>query len=114
LLALFSEPFAKQFMSETTSWVDYVVLRILTAIVGAIRVGSPPFLKAIIGQVRENRALAEVELVGAYTHHLHMYGTDNLVQMSSTSHEVCELWNGKTIVHVMGTPQIELFDFLEG
>ncbi|KAF8252551.1 hypothetical protein K440DRAFT_577322, partial [Wilcoxina mikolae CBS 423.85] len=88
-------------MSEATSWVDCVVfamapLGILTAIVGAIRVGGPPFLKAIIGRARENRALAEVEL------------------MSSTSHEVCELWNGETIVRVMGTPQVELFIFLEG
>jgi hypothetical protein len=41
-------------------------------------------LKAIIGRARESRAVAEMEL------------------MSSTSHDVCEVWNGRQIVRVMG------------
>ncbi|KAI5850539.1 hypothetical protein DFP73DRAFT_615643, partial [Morchella snyderi] len=93
LLALFGEQVAKQFMSESMGWADSIIfamgpLGIITAIVGAIRVGGPSWLKAIIGRARENRAAAEVEL------------------MSSTSHEVCELWNGQQIVRIMGSPEI--------
>jgi hypothetical protein len=52
-------------------------LGIITALVGAIRVGGPSWLKAVIGRARETRASAEVEL------------------MSSTSHEVWVVeWRG--------------------
>lgn len=93
ILVLFGEQVAKQFMSQSMSWADNIVfavapLGIITAIVGAIRVGGPIWLKAIIGRARENRAAAEVEL------------------MSSTSHDVCELWNGQSIVRMMGSPPI--------
>lgn len=93
LLALFGEQVAKQFMSESMGWADSIIfamgpLGIITAIVSAIRVGGPSWLKAIVGRARENRAVAEVEL------------------MSSTSHEVCELWNGQQIVRIMGSPEI--------
>ncbi|RYP73985.1 hypothetical protein DL771_003296 [Monosporascus sp. 5C6A] len=89
LLALFGERVTTQFMSQSMGWADNIIfamapLGIITAIVGAIRVGGPSWLKAIIGRARENRAVAESEL------------------MSSTSHEVCELWNGQQIVKVMG------------
>lgn len=70
-------------------------LGIITAMVGAIRVGGPPWLRALIGRAKENRADAEKEL------------------MSSTSHEVCELYNGESIVRVMGTPQIQEFLYFE-
>lgn len=71
-------------------WADNIILAmaplgIITAIVGAIRVGGPSWLKAIIGRARESRAVAEAEL------------------MSSTSNDVCELWNGQEIVRVMGS-----------
>lgn len=62
---------------------------------GAIRVGGPTWLKALIGRARETFATAEME------------------QMSSTSDEVCELWNGRTIVRVMGTPRIFELLFFE-
>jgi len=65
-----------------------VPLGILTAIAGAIRVQGPRIAKSFIGRGRENRALAEIEL------------------MSSTSKEVCELFNGKSIIRVMGKPRI--------
>jgi hypothetical protein len=76
---------ATQFMSESLGWADNIIfamapLGIITAIVGAIRVGGPAWLKAIIGRARENRSVAEAEL------------------MSSTSSEVCELWDGGQIV----------------
>ncbi|KAI5787304.1 hypothetical protein EDC01DRAFT_617690 [Geopyxis carbonaria] len=100
LLALFGEQFAKQFMSQSMGWLDHVIfamapLGILTAIVAAIRVGGPPWLKAVIGRARENRATIEMEL------------------MSSTSHEVCELWNGQGVVRSMGRPRIGQIIYLE-
>ncbi|KAK6719620.1 hypothetical protein SNK05_002751 [Fusarium graminearum] len=77
-------------------WADNIILAmaplgIITAIVGAIRVSGPSWLKAIIGRARETRAVAESEL------------------MSSTSKEVCELWNGREIVRVMGEGPIREF-----
>jgi hypothetical protein len=66
-------------------------LGIITVIVGAIRVGGPTWLKVLIGRARENLATAEVEL------------------MSSTSKEVCELWNGQEVVRCMGlAPVLEV------
>jgi hypothetical protein len=96
LLALFGEKVTTQFMSQSVGWADNIILAvaplgILTAIVSAIRVGGPSWLKTIIGRARENRAVAESEL------------------MSSTSHEVCELWNGQEVVRVMGAGPIREF-----
>lgn len=71
-------------------------LGIITALVGAIRIGGPIWLKAVIGRARETRASAEVEL------------------MFSTSHEVCELWNGEAIVRTMGEPIVQQIVQLEG
>jgi hypothetical protein len=62
---------------------------VLTAFVSAIRVGGSPWLRALIGRARENLAQAELEL------------------MSSVSREVCELWNGRSIVRTMGTPMVK-------
>jgi hypothetical protein len=70
-------------------------LGILTAIVAAIRVGGPPWLRAVVGRARENRATVEMEL------------------MSSTSHEVCELWNGQGVVRAMGKPEVRQIIYLE-
>ncbi|KAK3358065.1 hypothetical protein B0T25DRAFT_477211 [Lasiosphaeria hispida] len=100
LLALFGEQFCKQFMSQSMGWLDHVLfamgpLGILTALVSAIRVGGHPWLKAIIGRARENRAAVEIEL------------------MSSTSHEVCEVWNGEGIVRSLGKPGIRQIIYLE-
>ena len=80
-------------------WADCIVLGmaplgIITAIVAAIRVGGPSWLKAIIGRARESRAIPEAEL------------------MSSTSREVCELWNGHEIVRIMGEGPIREFIIL--
>ncbi|KAK4144085.1 ankyrin repeat-containing domain protein [Dichotomopilus funicola] len=99
LLALFGERVTMQFMSQSTGWSDNVILAvaplgIITAVIGAIRVGGPTWLRAIIGRARENRAVVEAEL------------------MSSTSKEVCELWNGRDIVRVMGAGPIREFIIL--
>lgn len=68
-----------------------VPLGIITAITGALRVQGMPIAKAFIGRARENRAQAEIEL------------------MSSTSGEVCEIFNGNSIVRAMGNPEIAQF-----
>jgi hypothetical protein len=93
VLALFGDEFARQFASESFAWVDHLILAmvplgILTIITGAIRVQGPMIARSFIGRSRENRALAEIEL------------------MSSTSKEVCELFNGESIVRVMGKPKL--------
>ncbi|KAG0135861.1 hypothetical protein HOY82DRAFT_628660 [Tuber indicum] len=102
ILALFGEQVSKQFMSQSLTWLEDVIfamapLGIVTAIVSAVRTGGPGWLKAVVGRARESRAVAEVEL------------------MYSTSHEVCELWNGEAIVRVMGSPKIaEILYFPDG
>jgi len=88
-------------MSQSLGWADNIIfamapLGIISAIVSAIRVGGGPYLKSLIGKARENRAVAETEL------------------MSSTSHEVCELWNGQHVVRVMGSPLIYQFLHIPG
>lgn len=85
-----------QFMSQSIGWADNIVLAmvplgIITAVVAAIRVGGPSWLRAIIGRAMESRAAVEVEL------------------MSSTSKEVCELWNGQDVVRVTGQGPIREF-----
>lgn len=72
-----------------------IPLGVLTAIVSAIRVSGPSWLKALIGRARENKAAVELEL------------------MSSTSHEVCELWNGAGLVRAFGKPKIREIVYLE-
>ncbi|KAI5786960.1 hypothetical protein DFH27DRAFT_486975, partial [Peziza echinospora] len=93
LLALFGERVATQYLSHSTHWLDNVIfacapLGILTAITSAIRVGGSRNLKSIIGRAKESDAQAEIELV------------------SSTSSDVCELWNGTGLVRVVGSPDI--------
>jgi hypothetical protein len=60
----------------------------MTAIAGAIRVQGHYLLKAFIGRARENYAAAEIDY------------------LSSTSNEVCELFNGKGIIRTMGNPSV--------
>lgn len=93
LLALFGERVAQQFMSQAMGWADITIfamapLGIITAIVGAIRVAGPGWLKSVIGRAREAYAVPELEL------------------LSSTSSDICELWNGVTLVKVLGSPTI--------
>ncbi|QPC73221.1 hypothetical protein HYE68_003973 [Fusarium pseudograminearum] len=85
-----------QFLSQSMGWSDCIILAmaplgIITTIVSAIRVGGPPWLKALIGRSRENTSAAEMEL------------------MSSTSHETCELWNGSDIVRCQGLAPVKEF-----
>jgi hypothetical protein len=73
IIALFGERFAQQYMSYSTELLDCVVfalapLGVITAIVGAIRVGGPRRLRSLIGRAREPRALAEMELMSSTSH----------------------------------------------
>ncbi|KAI5797198.1 hypothetical protein FPQ18DRAFT_422484 [Pyronema domesticum] len=98
--ALFGEQVAKQYMSQSMGWIEDLIfvvapLGIITAITGAIRVGGPSYLKAIIGRAREGKGAIELEL------------------MSSTSTDICELWNGNGVSWVQGSvrpaPIMEVF-----
>jgi len=64
-------------------------LGIITIIVGAIRIGGPMWMRALIGRARENRTSAELDL------------------LSSTSQEVGELWTGEAIVRSTGQPDVK-------
>lgn len=91
LLTLFGEQVTKQYLSESLSWVDCLLfalspLGIITAIVAAIRVAGSPWLRSVIGRAKESRGEVEADL------------------MSSTSSDVCELWNGEGVVRVLGRP----------
>ncbi|KAF8475097.1 hypothetical protein BDZ91DRAFT_690846 [Kalaharituber pfeilii] len=93
LLTLFGERVATQYLRHSTHPLESVIfacgpLGVLTAITSAIRVGGSRALKAIIGRAEEADATAEIEL------------------LSSTSTDVCELWNGVGIVRVIGKPEI--------
>lgn len=68
---------------------------IITAVVGAIRIGGPLWLRAIIGRARESQATAEDELT------------------TSTSQDVCEIWNGRSVVRLVGSPRILQLVYLE-
>ncbi|KAF2429237.1 hypothetical protein EJ08DRAFT_718487, partial [Tothia fuscella] len=91
LLTLFGEQATKQFLSMSVGWKDNILLAtgplgIITIMVSAIRVGGVRQLKALVGRAREGFATAEVEI------------------LSSTSENVCEMWNGQQIVRVIGSP----------
>lgn len=93
LITLFGEQVTKQYMSESSTWAEHIIfamalLESLTAIVSAIRVAGPDWLRVIVGRGKESRGVVELEL------------------MSTTSEDVCELWNGSKIVRVMGRSHV--------
>ncbi|KAL2009325.1 hypothetical protein VTN00DRAFT_7519 [Thermoascus crustaceus] len=93
LLTLFGEQVALQFLSHSTSPIENFIfacapIGLLTSVTAAIRVAGCRLLKAVIGRARESQALAELEL------------------MSSTSSDICELWNGVGVVRVVGKPSM--------
>ncbi|KAL6799555.1 hypothetical protein GGI42DRAFT_327833 [Trichoderma sp. SZMC 28013] len=92
-LSLFGEQVTKQYLSESIATIDYFIfamapMGILTAIVSAIRVCGSPSLRAFIGRAQEGGGNAEAELC------------------SSTSRDVCELYNNGGIARVFGRPKI--------
>ncbi|KAH3055681.1 hypothetical protein KXW16_006644, partial [Aspergillus fumigatus] len=92
-LSLFGEQITKQYLSESITLLDYLIfamapMGILTAVVSAIRVCGSPSLRAFIGRAQEGAGNAEAELC------------------SSTSRDVCELYNNGGITRVFGRPKI--------
>ncbi|KAH6970617.1 hypothetical protein BKA56DRAFT_622293 [Ilyonectria sp. MPI-CAGE-AT-0026] len=93
LLSLFGEQITKQYLSESVTPLDYFIfamapMGILTAVVSAIRVCGSPSLRAFVGRAQEGRGNAEAELC------------------SSTSRDVCELYNKGGIARIFGRPKI--------
>jgi hypothetical protein len=92
-LSLFGEQITKQYLSESINVVDYFIfamapMGILTGVVSAIRVCGNPSLRAFIGRAQEGAGNAEAELC------------------TSTSRDVCELYNSGGIARVFGRPKI--------
>lgn len=93
LLALFGDSMTKQYLSESTSSLDYVIFAmapvgIMTAIISVIRVCGHSALRAFIGRSQEGDGIVEAELC------------------TSTSRDVCELFNRGGITRVLGRPSI--------
>ncbi|CAG1989694.1 unnamed protein product [Fusarium graminearum] len=93
LLVLFGESMTRQYLSESTSFLDYFIfamapIGIITAIVSTIRVCGHSTLRAFIGRSQEGDGVVEAELC------------------TSTSRDVCELFNKGGITRVLGRPQI--------
>jgi hypothetical protein len=93
LIALFGESPTKQYLSECLNFTDILIfstapIGIITALVSAIRVRGSPSLRAFIGRAQEGGGNAEAELC------------------SSTSRDVCELYNNGGIARVFGRPKL--------
>lgn len=93
LLALFGEELTKQYLSESTKFVDYIIFAmapvgILTALVSVIRVCGDTSLRAFIGKAQEADGAIEAELC------------------TSTSRDVCEFFNQAGITRVLGRPRL--------
>ncbi|KAF2192437.1 hypothetical protein K469DRAFT_554721 [Zopfia rhizophila CBS 207.26] len=93
IITLFGEQVTKQFLSESTSFLDNIIfgvapLGILTVVVSVIRVYGNALLKSFIGRAQEAHGVAEAELC------------------SSTSEDVCELWSNGGICRVFGRLKI--------
>lgn len=101
ILSLFGEQVTKQYMSQSMTWWEDIIfgmapLGILTAMVGAIRVGGPTWMKAVVGRAQEGKGIVEMEL------------------MSSTSPDVCEMFDGKRVIRVLGSPSLAQLFYFDG
>ncbi|KAJ3464998.1 hypothetical protein MRS44_005656 [Fusarium solani] len=93
LLVLFGDAMTKQYLSESTYFLDYLIfamgpIGILTAMVSTIRVCGHSSLRAFIGKSQESEGTIEAELC------------------SSTNRDVCELFNRGGIARVLGRPNV--------
>lgn len=93
LLVLFGESMTRQYLSESTRFRDYFIfamapIGIITAMVSAIRVCGHPSLRAFVGRSQEGDGVVEAELC------------------TSTSRDVCELFNKGGITRLLGRPRI--------
>ncbi|KAK2773615.1 hypothetical protein CKAH01_13533 [Colletotrichum kahawae] len=92
-LAPFGESMTKQYLSESISLIDYFIfamgpIGIITTLVSVIRLCGYTSLKAFIGRSQEGSATVEAELI------------------TSTSRDVCELYNHGGISRLVGQPRI--------
>ncbi|KAK2740060.1 ankyrin repeat domain-containing protein 28 [Colletotrichum kahawae] len=93
LLALFGEQMTKQCISESTTYYDYFIfgmgpIGVITTMVSTIRLCGPASLRAFIGRSKEGNSAIEAELC------------------TSTSRDVCEVFNNGGITRVLGKPKI--------
>ncbi|PGH32760.1 hypothetical protein GX50_04475 [[Emmonsia] crescens] len=93
LISLFGEAPTKQYLSECLYPTDIIIfatapLGIITAVVSTIRVYGTPSLRAFIGRAQEGAGSAEAEIC------------------SSTSRDVCELYNNGGVARVFGRPKL--------
>ena len=93
LLSLFGDAITKQYLSESTSFEDYVIfalapIGLMTAVVSVIRVCGGPWLRSFIGRAQEGDAAIEAELC------------------TSTSADICEVFNRGGITRTLGKAKI--------
>ncbi|KAM0261276.1 hypothetical protein ACHAQJ_002307 [Trichoderma viride] len=93
LLSLFGDSVTRQYLSESTKFIDYFIfamapIGIISTITAVIRVCGSPSLRAFIGKAQEGEGATEAELC------------------TSTSADVCELFNKGGITRVLGRPDI--------
>ncbi|KAF2872568.1 hypothetical protein BDV95DRAFT_519432, partial [Massariosphaeria phaeospora] len=93
LLALFGENMTIQYLSESTTFLDYFIfalapIGIITAVVSTIRLCGHASLRAFIGRSQEGEGTIEAELC------------------TSTSRDVCELFTKGGVQRVLGRPSI--------
>ncbi|KAF1953039.1 hypothetical protein CC80DRAFT_451452, partial [Byssothecium circinans] len=93
LLALFGEKMTIQYLSESTTFLDYFIfamapIGIITGIVSTIRLCGHASIRAFIGRSQEGEGAVEAELC------------------TSTSRDVCELFTKGGVQRVLGRPSI--------
>ncbi|KAL7905652.1 hypothetical protein GGI35DRAFT_471538 [Trichoderma velutinum] len=93
LLSLFGDAVTRQYLSESTTFIDYFIfamapIGIISTITAVIRVCGSSSLRAFIGRAQEGQGTTEAELC------------------TSTSDDVCELFNKGGITRVLGRPDI--------
>ncbi|RPB26494.1 hypothetical protein L211DRAFT_820853, partial [Terfezia boudieri ATCC MYA-4762] len=89
LLILFGDQVVRQYMAQSQDWADHIIfamgpLGVATALTSAVRICGGKFLRGVVGRGRETKQRAELDLT------------------SATSEDVYEVWDGESIVRVMG------------
>ena len=93
LLVLFGDSMTRQYLRESTSFLDYFIfamapIGVVTSTVSAIRVCGHSSLRAFISRSYEGDGVIEAELC------------------TSTSRDVCELLDRGSITRVLGKPSV--------
>ncbi|KAE8370693.1 hypothetical protein BDV27DRAFT_151952 [Aspergillus caelatus] len=96
LFGAFGQDYTNYFLSRSIDWSDWIVfavgpLGVVWILSATIRALGPPFLQDAIGKGSQDRSLVERDL------------------MSSTSADVCELWNGHNVARLAAKGEIHEF-----